>query len=62
MKDLILTAQDARELQSLGALTITKPIKPAPPYVEGAVFALNTLGAWYIKGPDGEAITADEFI
>ena len=62
MKDLILTAQDARELQSLGALTITKPIKPAPPYVEGAVFALNTLGAWYIKGPDSEAITADEFV
>lgn len=62
MKDLILNAQDARELQSLGALTVTKPIKPAPVYVEGGVFALNTLGAWYIKGPDGEALSADEFV
>ena len=54
MKELILTAQDARELQSLGALTITKPVKGVPPrYVEGAVFALNTLGAWYIKAPGG---------
>ena len=35
MKSLILTAQDARDLQSLGALTITKPIKGAPAYVEG---------------------------
>lgn len=61
MKDLILTAQDARELQSLGALTITKPVKGVPSYVEGAVFALNTLGAWYIKGPDGETATPGEF-
>lgn len=35
MKSLVLTAQDARDLQSLGALTITKPIKGAPAYMEG---------------------------
>lgn len=29
MKSLILTTQDARELDKLGGLTITKPIKPA---------------------------------
>lgn len=35
MKSLVLTAQDARDLQSLGSLTVTKPIKNAPEYVEG---------------------------
>ena len=38
MKSLILTTQDARELDKLGGLTITKPIKPAPRYIEGASF------------------------
>ena len=31
-----MTAQDAREFEKLGGLTITKPIKPAPPFIEGA--------------------------
>ena len=35
MKSLVLTAQDARDLQSLGSLIVTKPIKNAPEYVEG---------------------------
>lgn len=39
MKSLILTTQDARELDKLGGLTITKPIKPAPRYIEGASFS-----------------------
>ena len=35
MKSIIMTAQDAREFEKLGGLTITKPIKPAPvAYVE----------------------------
>ena len=38
MKSLILTTQDARELDKLGGLTITKPIKPTPRYIEGASF------------------------
>jgi len=45
MKSLILTAQDARDLEKVGGLTITKPIKNAPPYIEGAYFRLE---------PDGE--------
>ena len=45
MKSLILTAQDARDLEKVGGLTITKPIKNAPPYIEGTYFRLE---------PDGE--------
>lgn len=30
MKSLILTTQDARELDKLGGLTITKPIMTSP--------------------------------
>ena len=36
MKSIVMTAQDAREFAKLGGLTVTKPIKPAPPYIEGA--------------------------
>ncbi len=36
MKAIIMTVQDAREFGKLGGLTITKPIKPAPPHIEGA--------------------------
>ena len=36
MKALVMTTQDAREFEKLGGLTITKPIKPAPPFIEGA--------------------------
>lgn len=30
MKALVMTAQDAREFEKLGGLTITKPIRPVP--------------------------------
>ena len=36
MKSLILTTQDARELDKLGGLTITKPIKPCLLYTSDA--------------------------
>lgn len=49
MKSLILTAQDARELDKLGGLTVTKQIKPAPRYIEGAVLATEGRGEWYIS-------------
>lgn len=62
MKSLVLTAQDARELQSLGALTITKPIKRAPAYVEGAQMLESTEapGRWYVADTDGEPILDSE--
>lgn len=47
MKALVMTAQDAREFEKLGGLTITKPIKPAPvAYVEGAKMEEVSPGAW----------------
>ena len=49
MKSLILTTQDARELDKLGGLTITKQIKPAPRYIEGATLATEGRGEWYIS-------------
>ena len=49
MKSLILTTQDARELDKLGGLTITKRIKPAPRYIEGATLATEGRGEWYIS-------------
>ena len=36
MKSLVLTSQDARELEKFRGLTVPKPIKPAPKYVPGA--------------------------
>ena len=50
MKSLILTAQDARDLEKVGGLTITKPIKPTPRYIENASFrpAEGAPGDWYI--------------
>lgn len=55
MKYLILTAQDARELQNLGGLTITKPIKNAAPYVEGAKITLDTNGRFiYAREIEGK--------
>ena len=60
MKSIIMTAQDARELANLGGLTVTKPIKPAPPaYVEGARIVEHSPGEWLLEGPDG-AYTAEE--
>ena len=47
MKALVMTAQDAREFEKLGGLTITKPIKPAPAaYVEGAKMEAAASGRW----------------
>ena len=47
MKALVMTAQDAREFEKLGGLTITKPIKPAPAaYVEGAQMKEVSHGSW----------------
>lgn len=60
MKTLILTAQDARELASVGGLTITKPIKPAPPYTEGAALAAYGPGQWLLIGPDGNRLAAEK--
>lgn len=57
MKALVMTAQDAREFEKLGGLTITKPIKPAPAaYVEGAQMLESTEnpGRWYVA--DGEPL------
>ena len=59
MKSIIMTAQDAREFEKLGGLTITKPIKPAPAaYVEGAQMLESTEapGRWYVADVDGEPI------
>lgn len=61
MKSLILTTQDARELDKLGGLTITKQIKPAPPpYVEGAHIAAYGPGQWLLIGPDGDRVAAEK--
>lgn len=56
MKSLILTAQEARELEKLGGLTVTKQIKPAPRYIEGAKMMELTPGAWSlaIEGQEGD--------
>ena len=59
MKAIVMTAQDAREFEKLGGLTITKPIKPAPAaYVEGAQILESTEvpGRWYVANADGEPL------
>lgn len=59
MKAIVMTAQDAREFEKLGGLTITKPIKPAPAaYVEGAQMLESTEapGRWYVANADGEPL------
>ena len=58
MKSLILTTQDARELDKLGGLTITKPIKPAPRYIAGASFSRDADCAdiWHLVGQDGNRL------
>ena len=61
MKSLILTAQEARELEKLGGLTVTKPIRPAPPpYAEGAKLAAYGPGQWLLIGPDGDRVAAEK--
>ncbi len=56
MKAIVMTAQNAREFEKLGGLTITKPIKPAPAaYVEGAQMleSVEAPGRWYVADVDG---------
>lgn len=62
MKSLILTTQDARELDKLGGLTITKPIKPAPRYIEGASFSreADCADIWHLVGQDGNRLGAGD--
>lgn len=62
MKSLILTIQDARELDKLGGLTITKPIKPAPRYIEGASFSreADCADIWHLVGQDGNRLGAGD--
>lgn len=62
MKSLILTTQDARELDKLGGLTITKPIKPAPRYIAGASFSRDADCAdiWHLVGQDGNRLGAGD--
>ena len=50
MKSLILSAQDARELEKLGGLTVSKQIKPAPRYIQGAEFT-ETAPGWVLHIP-----------
>lgn len=52
MKAIVMTAQDAREFEKLGGLTITKPIKPAPPYIEGAKFDAYGPDGWLLIGQE----------
>lgn len=62
MKSLILTAQDARELDKLGGLIITKTIKPAPRYIEGAALACEADcgNIWHLVGRDGNRLGAGD--
>lgn len=62
MKSLILTTQDARELDKLGGLTITKPIKPAPRYIEGASFSreADCADIWHLVCQDGNRLGAGD--
>lgn len=62
MKSIILTAQDARELDSLGSLTITKPIKPAPPWIVESAFLTTTNGGaeWFIVDSNGKRLGAGD--
>lgn len=61
MKSLILTAQDARDLEKVGGLTITKPIKPTPRYIENASLrpAEGAPGDWYIVDENGKRLGAE---
>lgn len=56
MKNIILTAKDARELQELGRLTITKTIKGADAYTPGAYFRPFGPGEW-IRTEPGDDLT-----
>lgn len=59
MKSIIMTAQDAREFEKLGGLTITKPIKLASRYVAGSRFAYYEPGRWLLIGPDDDRLGAE---
>ncbi len=61
MKSLILTAQDARDLETVGGLTITKPIKPTPRYIKNASFeaSFEEPGSWYIVDKNRKRLGAE---
>lgn len=61
MKSLILTAQDARDLEAAGGLTITKPIKPAPRYIERASFeaSFEEPGKWRLVDENRKRLGAE---
>jgi len=58
MKSIIMTANDARELDKLGGLSTVKPIKPAPAYIEGATLVSHAAGQWRLKAADGTYLSA----
>lgn len=59
MKSIVMTAQDARELDELGGLTIAKPIKPAPAYIEGATIASTEAGQWAVVTAEGTRLSTE---
>lgn len=58
MKSLVLTSQDARELEKFRGLTVTKPIKPAPKYVPGAKLEPSDSGReWHLVDESGRRLS-----
>lgn len=58
MKSLVLTSQDARELEKFRGLTVTKPIKPAPKYVPGAKLEPADSGReWHLVDESGRRLS-----
>lgn len=60
MKYIITDTQTARELRDLGGLTITKPIKPKPPYIEGAAMTATGSWQWVLVAADGRKLGAED--
>lgn len=64
VKSIILNARDARELETLGGLTITKPIKPTPPQTtEGSPLSLvpdESGETWHIIDATGRRLGAGD--
>ena len=62
MKALVMTAQDAREFEKLGGLTITKPIRPVPvTYCKGLHLMEREPGSWLLVGGDNDVDRAEKF-
>ncbi len=62
MKALVMTAQDAREFEKLGGLTITKPIRPVPvTYCKGLHLMEREPGRWLLVGGDNDVDRAEKF-